>query len=77
MGMMDWKRQMKNVQGSKWGIPKKGKERPTTKVESTSPVLIKIEYMRDLSDGTSSSRLIATGDIVNAYVILLIKERHM
>lgn len=59
----------------KGGVPKKGMQRPTTRVESTSPVLIKIEYMWDLSDGTSSSRLIATGDKVNAYVIL-IKERH-
>lgn len=64
---------MKNVQGRR--VPKKGMHRATTRVESTSPVLIKIEYRRDLSDGTSSSRLIATGDKVNANVIL-IKERH-
>lgn len=64
---------MNNVQGRR--VPKKGMQRATTRVESTSPVLIKIEYRRDLSDGTSSSRLIATGDKVNANVIL-IKERH-
>ena len=49
--------------------PKKGMHRATTRVESTSPVLIKIEYRRDLSDGTSSYRLIATGDKVNANLV--------
>lgn len=51
--------------------PKKGMERPTIKVEITSAVLITMEYMRDftLDDGISSSRLIATGDMVNAYLV--------
>lgn len=51
-------------------------QRPTTRVETTSAVLIKIAYIWDLFDGTSSSRLIATGDIVNAYVVL-VKEKHI
>lgn len=52
--------------------PKNGILRATTKVETTSAVLMRIAYTWDFKwvDGMSSSRLIATGDIVRAYVIL-------
>lgn len=52
--------------------------RPTSSVEITSAVLMRIEYTWEdfgfLDDGISSSRLIATGDMVNAYVFV-IKEK--
>lgn len=47
-------------------------------MEITSAVLMRIEYTWEdfgfLDDGISSSRLIATGDMVNAYVFV-IKEK--
>lgn len=51
-------------------LPKKGMVRATSSVDITSAVLMRIEYTCDLTwlDGINSSRLIATGDIVNAYV---------
>jgi hypothetical protein len=57
-------------------LPKKGMARPTSKVDTTSAVLIKTQYIWDLLwfAGINSSKLIATGVIVNAYVVL-IKEK--
>lgn len=56
----------------KESLPKKGTERATTKVEITNAVLMRIEYTCDFEcfDGINSSKLLATGDITNAYVIL-------
>lgn len=55
--------------------PKKGMLRPTTVVEITNNVLMRSEYKWELGfvDGINSSRLIATGAMVNAYV-LVVKE---
>lgn len=57
-------------------LPKKGMVRPTINVDITNAVLIRIEYIRDLAsfDGNNSSRLIATGDKVNAYVFIIKEE---
>lgn len=54
-------------------LPKKGMESATTKIESTKAVLMRMEYKRDFTrvDGINSSRLIATGDMVKAYVGLV------
>lgn len=53
--------------------PKKGMLRPTINVDITNAVLMRIEYIYDLEwlDGINSSRLIATGDMVNAYVFIV------
>jgi len=51
-------------------LPKKGTERPTSSVETTRAVLMSLEYMKKLGllAGINSSRHIATGDRLNAYV---------
>lgn len=50
--------------------------RPTINVDMTNAVLMRIEYIYDLAwlDGINSSRLIATGDMVNAYVFIVKEE---
>lgn len=47
--------------------------RPTSKVDITNNVLIMSEYMCDWAfvDGINSSRLIATGAMVRAYVFVV------
>lgn len=59
-------------------LPKKGIERPTTRVEKTNAVLMAMAYQCDLLclDGINSSRLSATGDMVKAYVLSFIKGTH-
>lgn len=54
----------------KINLPKKGTERPTSSVETTRAVLMSLEYMKKLGllAGINSSRHIATGDRLNAYV---------
>ncbi|WVY97171.1 hypothetical protein V8G54_029322 [Vigna mungo] len=51
--------------------PKKGTERPTASVESTRAVLMSLEYMLKLGwfGGINSSKHIATGDRLNAYLV--------
>jgi hypothetical protein len=51
--------------------PKKGIERPTTRVEKTNAVLMPMAYQCELLclDGINSSRLSATGDMVKAYFV--------
>lgn len=58
--------------------PKKGTERPTSSVETTRTVLMPMEYKLNLEwfDGISSSRHIATGDRLKAYVVL-VKKKHL
>lgn len=57
-------------------LPKKGMLRPTNNVDTTNAVRMRMEYMYDFAwlDGISSSRHIATGDMVNAYVFI-VKEQ--
>lgn len=59
-------------------LPKKGIARPTSRVEKTKTVLIPMAYQCDLLclDGINSSRLIATGDMVKAYVLSFVKGSH-
>lgn len=55
-------------------LPKNGMVRPTSKVETTNDVLMTTEYICcDLwcFEGINSSRLIATGEMVSAYVLLI------
>lgn len=61
---------------SKGNLPKKGMLRPTINVDTTNAVRMRIEYIYDLEwlDGISSSRLIATGDMVSAYVFEVKEE---
>lgn len=71
---LEWKRKDKEI--LERDLPKKGMARPTIKVDTTSAVLMKTQYIKDLLwfAGINSSKLIATGDMVNAYVVL-IKEK--
>lgn len=50
--------------------------RPTSNVDTTNNVLMRSEYKWDLVfvDGINSSRLIATGAMVNAYVFVIKDE---
>lgn len=52
-------------------LPKKGIARPTSSVEKTNAVLMPMAYQCDLIclDGINSSRLIATGEMVKAYLV--------
>lgn len=60
-------------------LPKKGTERPTTSVESTRAVLMTLEYMLKWGwvGGINSSIHIATGDRLNAYVVLIKKNIYL
>lgn len=62
---------LKKMSNGREDVPKKGIERPTSKVEKTNAVLMAMAYQCDLLclDGISSSRLSATGDKVKAYVL--------
>lgn len=52
-------------------LPKNGMVKATTKVERTKELLIKTETVEDSlkSEGRSSSKLIATGEIVKGYLV--------